>query len=478
MMSKPLSFRSAVSAFVAASLLAGCATTQPKTSFGGKADDVNVGLATRALMALNAKDVPAAIDFAERAVEKNPTDAGFRAILGNSYFAAGRFSSAESAYKDALTIYSNQPQVILKLALVETALGKKDQAVAFLQAGSSVLDPSNYGLALALAGRPVDAIGVLENAARNQGADATVRQNLALAHALAGDWTQARIIAAQDVPADKLDARIHQWMQLAGPQKPADQVAALVGVSPAAVDNGQPVRLALRKDDTMMAAASPAPPAPVAQAAPAPVAVAAATPPAVVVAATPLPVDTATAAPEVVPAPSFVEAVAVPATEPAPTPAVAPAPVAKLAPAVTPVIAEASLPLPVAMLAAAARSMPTIVHALAPKKAPAVRHANAHRVTRPVVGPGDAIVQLGAYRSPQNLQAAWTKLTRRHPQLGHYLPLRARFTTSKGTVWRLSIQGFSSHREAAARCNLLKGNGGQCFVRNFAGDVPVQIAMN
>ena len=78
---------------------------------------------------------------------------------------------------------------------------------------------SNYGLALTLAGRPADAIPVLEAAAREQGADATVRQNLALAHALAGDWTEARTIASQDVPADKLDGRIHQWMQLASPKK-------------------------------------------------------------------------------------------------------------------------------------------------------------------------------------------------------------------------------------------------------------------
>ena len=85
--------------------------------------------------------------------------------------------------KDALTIYSNQPQVVLKLALVQIALGKNDEAVDFLDAGRSVLDRADYGLALALAGHPADAIAVLEPAARQTGADATVRQNLALAYA-------------------------------------------------------------------------------------------------------------------------------------------------------------------------------------------------------------------------------------------------------------------------------------------------------
>src|SRR5689334_24530765 len=42
----------------------------------------------------------------------------------NAYFAAGRFASAETAFKDALTINPAQPQVILKLALVQIAQGK------------------------------------------------------------------------------------------------------------------------------------------------------------------------------------------------------------------------------------------------------------------------------------------------------------------------------------------------------------------
>jgi Flp pilus assembly protein TadD len=474
-MSRPLRFGSAASAIALASMLAGCATPQ-KTGFGGKAD-MNVGLATRALMALNAKDIPTAIDFAERAVEKNPGDAGFRALLGNAYFAAGRFWSAEAAYKDALTIYSNQPQVILKLALTETALGKRDEAVAFLQAGRQVLDPSNYGLALALAGRPDDAIPVLDAAARRPGADATIRQNLALAHALAGDWTEAKTIASQDVPASELDSRIHQWMQLASPKKPADQVAALIGVTPAPVDHGQPVRLALRKTDTMMAEAVPVAHSPVINAAPAPAAKPAPAPQPQVAEAAPPP------APK--PAPKFVEAVAAPAEAPEPTPAIAPAPPAPK-PAPAPVIAEAPVPTPVAMVTeaaeqaskAAAHRLVAVVESFMPKAKPATapKPAKAHRVVRRPIGPGDAVMQIASYRSPQQVTEGWNRLTQRDPALRAYLPLRARFDSPNGTYWRLSIQGFSSQREAISRCNQLKGHGGKCFVRNFAGDKPVEIA--
>src|SRR5436305_11321238 len=279
-MNKPLRSSSAASIVVLASILAGCAASQANggesLGMGGQVGDV--GLATRALDALNSNKVPLAIQLAEQAVAKAPSDAGFRALLGNAYFAGGRFRSAEAAFKDSLSLYPNQAQVMLKLALVQTALGKKDQAIATLKEARPALGESNYGLALTLAGHTADAIRVLEPAARDANVDATVRQNLALAYAFAGNWDNARAIAAQDVPAGQLDTRIHQWMQLTSPKSPAEQVAAVVGVTPAAVDEGQPVRLALARPnsqvaETQVAESTPpaAAPAPVAPTAPAPV---------------------------------------------------------------------------------------------------------------------------------------------------------------------------------------------------------------
>lgn len=468
-MSRPLQFGSAVSAVALAAMLSGCAASHEKTGFGGRTAD-NVGLATRALMALNSNDTANAIDFAERAVANTPDDAGFRAILGNAYFKAGRFASAEAAYKDSLTIYSNQPQVILRLALVETALGKRDEAVSFLEAGRSVLDSSNYGLALALAGRAADAIPILETAARDPKADATVRQNLAFAHALSGDWTEARTIAAQDVPGDKLDSRIREWMQIAIPAKASDQVAALTGITPAAVDRGQPVRLALRKSDTMLAQATAPAPKPAAQAAPEPQ------------------VQVAEAAPRA-PAPQrIVQAAAAPIPVPEPTPTEAAAPVAAPTPTPTPVVAEAPAPTPVAIIAAAARDVTTaaaqevssVVQAIMPKKVAPAQHAKPHRVAafHRRTGKGTAVMQIGSYRSPEQVMAGWHNLTQRYPALRSYVPSKARFDSPKGTFWRLSIQGFDNQRDAIERCNMLKSRGGQCFVRNFAGDAPVEIASN
>jgi hypothetical protein len=88
------------------------------------------------------------------------------------------------------------------------------------------------------------------------------------------------------------------------------------------------------------------------------------------------------------------------------------------------------------------------------------------------------VVQLGSYRTPQQVHAGWVHLTQRYPALRAYLPLKARFDSPNGTYWRLSIQGFSSQREAIDRCQALKSHGGACFVRGAAGDAPVQIASN
>jgi Flp pilus assembly protein TadD len=470
MMTKHFRLGSAVSLAALASMIAGCAAPQQATGFGGQADG-EIGLATRALAALNSNDVPTAISFAEKAVERTPDDAGFRGLLGNAYFAGGRFWSAEQAYKDALSIYDNQPQVILKLALVEIALGRRDQAVRFLEAGQSVLDPADFGLAMALAGRTDDGLAVLKASARAQGADARVRQNLALVYALSGDWTNARTVAAQDVPANQLDARIQQWMKLANPAKASDQVASLVGVAPVARDQGQPVRLALVKPDTRVAQA-PAPAKPVAEA----LEVAAPARAPVSVQFAQAPVQVAEAVPAPAPMPQFAEAVPPAPPPPNPQRVAAPAP-AQVAAAQ----AEPVAPLTMALIAAAAPEAPSAFAAFMPKKAVApARPVKARPAAAPRIalrrGNSNTVVQLGAYRSPQAVAAAWSGLTQHYPALRAYLPLRARFVSPKGTYWRLSIQGFNSRGEAVSRCQLLKSRGGACFVRNFAGDAPVQYA--
>jgi len=429
----------AVSLVAIATACAGPGTSRPRSAsiFGGKVDTANIGLATRAQMALASNDVAGAVPLAERAVERSPNDAGFRALLGNCYLAAGRFASAEAAYRDSLTLVATQPQIVLKLALVQIAQGKNDEATLLLAEAQRLLDPADTGLALALAGDPQSAIGLLEQAARTPGADSRTRQNLALAHAFAGNWEQARTVAAQDLPGDQLDSRIQQWMVLAKPARSSDQVAAFIGIQPVADDPGQPIRLALNKNEAVrQAAAEPvAAPAPTQQ----------------------------LSAVAVVDLPPAAEPVAVAAAEP--VPAAEPAPTAAPQPTPAPVYASAPIREARPALSPAAVRLSDSVPALRKAAAPLPRKGNSR-----------AVVQIGAYSSRGNVTIGWSKVAGKYGALKRYTPVTARYAGPNGTFYRLSVKGFASNREAANLCASLKRAGANCFVRSVSGDAPVQFA--
>ena len=439
-MATTLRFGSALSVIALATTLGGCAGFPGKSNRAAVASTAKIGLATRAQFALASRDYANAISYAEQAAEASPKESAVRTLLGNAYFAAGRFNSAEGAYRDSLSLAPNQPQVILKLALVQIAQGRNSQALAVLNAARNAVDPSDYGLALALAGQPDQAVAVLSEHARRSDADAQVRQNLALALALTGDWTNARIIASQDLSPDLVDARIAQWMTFTKPNSASSQVAALVGVTPDASDPGQPVRLALTGAVPTQAVAQAEvqaqPPIQVAEAAP-----------------LPAPIETINVAPAG--QPTFAEAVA-----PAPLP---------------PAIADTLAPEPafVAPVAPKAKAKPPLFRASA--KSGNRLPVQTAAFKRPS-GNSGAVVQLGAYGTPERVSYAWDKAAKRYAALRAYTPMSAKFASDRGTVYRLSVKGFGSVREAQGLCNALKQSGGSCFVRSVAGDTPVQYA--
>lgn len=464
-MANPMRFGTALTAVGLVGMLAGCSTAGSNVAsrasiFGDKVDSSNIGLATRAAAALEKGDTNSAVQLAERAVGNTSNDAGFRALLGNAYFAAGRFASAQAAYRDSLTLLPTQSQVALKLVLVTIAQGKNGEALDLLGQLRPMLDPADFGLAMALAGDPSGAVAVLDASARQTGADARVRQNLALAHALAGDWTMAREVASQDVAPDQLDARIQQWMTFAKPTRASDQVASMVGVTPAAIDPGQPVRLALnaQKDGPRYADAGAVPAANnLSSAAPAAAADYQASAPFAVakmqaepVVATPAPVAFATAQAPVEEAP-------VATIIPAPVPVVAAAAMPNYVPAIEPAVSD---PVPAARASAGA-AKPTFRHAALP------------------VGPvasGRSVVQLGAFSSRSNVAAAWERYAAKYPSLRGRTPATARLSVNGAMVYRLSVSGFDSSRDAHGFCSSLKRSGANCFVRTSAGDRRVELA--
>lgn len=413
-------------------------------SFNGKADSSKIGLATRAQLALEANDIAGATALAEQAVEATPTDASFRALLGNCYLAAGRFQSAEAAYRDSLTLVPNQPKVVLKLALVQTALGRPNEASSLLYQAQQIVDPTDLGLALALAGNSEAAIQVLEAAARQVGSEPRTRQNLALAYAFGGRWAEARMVAAQDIPASQVDARVQEWMALAKPVKQSDQVAAFIGIQPIAGDPGQPTRLALNKsaEEVRYAASEPLPSPAVTEGLSATASV-----------------DVPTAQPYQ-PEPATVMAVA----EPVPAPIADP-----IAPEPAPVVMAEAAPLAPAPVAPALSPSAVRVKETVTSLRRAAAQANARN--------SRVVVQLGAYSSRDRVQVAWKKAAAKYGALKGYTPVSAKFAGANGTFYRLSVKGFASDREARSFCSKLQASGRACFVRSTAGDAPVRFAL-
>jgi Flp pilus assembly protein TadD len=378
-------------------------------------------------------DSVGAIALAEQAVELSPRNAGYRLLLADFYLKAGRFQSAEATYGDVLALDPGNPRASLAIALASIATGRNDAAVERLEAIADTAPPSDVGLAFALAGQPQRAIELLEPAARASGADGRLRQNLALAYALAGDWEKAKATAAQDVSPAELQRRLSQWAALARPSAQGERVAAILGVRAAPSDEGQPVRLALAPPaGQAFAAAEPAPePAPAAAAALAPVTPAEADVPAWV------PAAQAPAAPREETKPVYADAVQ---SLVAPQPAVATAP--KLAP---------------------------VRHFDRP-----VRLASASDTQS--AAPGRFAVQLGAFSSAAGVERAWAKAYRRFGFESH-TPLSTTFSVAgRPTLHRLSVAGFASRGEADRTCRSVRAKGGVCFVRAVAGDAPVQWA--
>lgn len=403
------------------------------SSSGPQATKLAARAAARASSAL-ARHRPAdAVAFAETAVEAAPRDVAYRALLGQSYLQAGRFASAEAALSDAMTLDPVNAKAGLNLALAEAALGRPDAARATLKTVEGSIAPADLGLAMALCGDRAGAIRLLLASSHDRTAGVRARQNLAFALALGGEWAQARSVAAQDVAPKELDQRMREWAALAQPTHSWDQIAAVLGVTPAA-DPGEPQMLAL---------ASVAPPVAPMAAAVVPQAVAEAAP-------APLPAPTTAVAAVLSPAPAEI-AQAAPVDIPD-TAFVAPA---------------AATPAPASYVSSAPpRQGKPAVHAVS------LLDQHVHDVAdrMPKAGGGRFVVQLGAFAHAAAPQAAWGRVTKRFTSLASFSPSSMTYTAGGATLTRLSIAGFASRTEAVDVCMKIKAGNGACFVRESAGD--------
>lgn len=414
------SIRFAVCTVLAASLVAGCAGAGNMARASGKAE--------RAASARSEGKLDRAVAQAERDVARRPREASARAALGSAYLAAGRFESAATTFQDAITLGDDSPATGLRLALAHIGAGRSGEALAILNQHASGLPAGDLGLALALAGDTGRGVAVLDQALRSGEETAKLRQNLAYAFALDGRWLEARLMAAQDVPADQLDARIGAWAMNGKPEDFQQRVAALLG-TPVRADAGQPVELALAPVAAPALAAVPAP--------------AFATVSGELPAIEPdrefvLP-EAASAAP--------VQLAAAPAPAAPTTFAGAFAQPASLSVPARPTPAR-PVPAPVKLTAKAA-------------PAPAASCATTRSCTHQI--------QLGAFASEDNARRASKVLQGRNPELrGHEMAITSAVVNGK-TFWRVSAIGFDQ-RTAAGACSKVRTRGDGCMA--LAGGKP------
>ncbi|WP_157217475.1 SPOR domain-containing protein [Flavisphingomonas formosensis] len=389
-----------------------------------RADRQAAKLARSVSDALKAHRPDKAIPAAEQMVGLSPTDANYRALLGQAYLLGGRFQSAGQSFHDAVTLDPDNGRAALSLALSQIAVGQNDGALATLDHFRSVIPQADLGLALALAGDRQQAVSLLEAAAHAPDADAKTRQNLALSYALSGRWTDARATAAKDVSPAELDLRMMKWANFSNPRAPWDQVAMLLNVTPHA-DMGQPARLALAPSAVQAALAAAEP-----QAQPAPA-----------IEAAPFAMAEVVSAPASTPEASLVSSAAEDAPVPPPAPSYA------------------------------TRAAETRL-ASAPMRTPLKPAAKVDASL--TSGGGQYVVQLGAYSSTSRVAVAWNRIAGRMRLASSYTPASTTFASRSLTVHRLSIAGFESRGQAVAVCEKIRASGGDCFVRASAGDAPVQ----
>lgn len=159
----------------------------------------------RSLLALNRPDT--AILHYQSALAADPNDLQSYNGLGVAYDLNGQHDAAQAAYLDGLEI-----------------------------APDSMLLRNNYGLSLALAGEHEESIRMLGGVVEEPGATARNRQNLALAHGLAGNLEAAERISRLDLDEQAVENNVAYFAALAAVEGGRQRAAALGVHSPQMTD--------------------------------------------------------------------------------------------------------------------------------------------------------------------------------------------------------------------------------------------------
>jgi len=203
--------------------------------------------------ARRAGNLDAAIPLYGRALQANPQGAEAKLGLGQSYLSIGASEEAAAQFRDVLAKRDSNIAARRGLATALIGMGQptlaEEQIALVLRADSSdyralnvmgvALDMqgrhaeaqanyrkaiqlapdylptrSNFGLSLAITGPSQEAVAQLAPIATARGSDARVRQNLAFAYAMAGDFENALQISRHDLNEHDAQRQLYYYMQL------------------------------------------------------------------------------------------------------------------------------------------------------------------------------------------------------------------------------------------------------------------------
>ncbi|KRA82659.1 hypothetical protein ASD76_00750 [Altererythrobacter sp. Root672] len=406
----------ALTTTLAGTLLASCATGTPPSAA------ISAGLAQEAL-AQGKQDK--AITHAEAAVLAEPRNAEFRATLASAYLDAGRFDSAAATFSDAMELGNGSPRVVLGRALALAGAGKHAEAAELLNKHEGDIATADLGLALAISGQQQRGIMLMSNAIRRGENTAKMRQNLAYSYALGGQWREARLMAQQDVPADKVGDRMAEWAMMAQPEAWQQRVATLLDVPAGVRDTGQPAQLALANNPAIEQL--------------------------------------------------FAEA-AVPTAEPAFTEFAEPSGELPALASIDPSAGIERIERPTLQPVSAAPAVAPVVQVaqVAPRAAPqpSARRAPARAVAASAQqANGTHRVQLGSFLSEASARRAWNIYARKYPELsGHQMVISEAVVRGKH-YWRVSAAGFAKS-SSTAMCGRVKASGNTCFAYDQSRPLP------
>jgi Flp pilus assembly protein TadD len=244
-----MTLRAACSLSVAL-LLAACGMDFTGSTAHGDSYEVAV---RQADSARTAGDAYTAIALYGRALQAEPEGPEARQGLGETYLMMGASEEAAAQFRDLLAhrpsdqaarrglasalIAMNQPE--LAQQQLEMALQADARDYRALNALGVVLDMqgrhadaqreyrrgigmapdfaalrSNFGLSLAICGEAGQAIDVLAPLASRSAADVRIRQNLAFAYVMAGDFEKALQLGRQDLPEPQAQRELSDFMRL------------------------------------------------------------------------------------------------------------------------------------------------------------------------------------------------------------------------------------------------------------------------